>query len=72
MVWCPLNPCPQFLSLRVVASFSTYPTREAPGRPANQRLFEDGFVCAGVVEVVLVVARPHSQSHWAGDSATHL
>jgi hypothetical protein len=33
--------------------------REASGRPVNQRLFEDGFACAGVVssEVVLVVVR---------------
>jgi hypothetical protein len=28
-----------------VASFSTCPTREASGRPVNQRLFEDGFAC---------------------------
>jgi hypothetical protein len=68
----PQPPVSVFRSLRMVASFSSCPTREASGRPVNQRrLFEDGLACAGVVEVVLVLARPHSQSHWAGN-ATHL
>jgi hypothetical protein len=54
MVWYGMVP-PQppvsvfslFRSLRVVASFSTCPTREASGGPVNQRLLEDGFACAG-------------------------
>jgi hypothetical protein len=75
MVWygmVPIQPpVSVFRSLRVVASFSTCPTRKASGRPVNQRSFEDGVACAGAVEVVLVGARPHSQSHRAGD-ATHL
>jgi hypothetical protein len=32
--------------VKLVDSFSTCPTREASGRPVNQRLFEDGFACA--------------------------
>jgi hypothetical protein len=40
-------PVSVFRSPRVVASFSTCPAREASGRPVNQRLFEDGFACAG-------------------------
>jgi hypothetical protein len=51
MVWYgmvpPQPPVSVFRSLRVVASFSTCPTREASGGPVNQRLFEDGFACAG-------------------------
>jgi hypothetical protein len=48
MVWygAPSTPVSVFRSLRVVASFSTFPTREASGRPVNQRLFEDWFACA--------------------------
>jgi hypothetical protein len=43
----PQPPVSVFRSLRVVASLSTCPTREASGRPVNQRLFEDGFACVG-------------------------
>jgi coenzyme F420-reducing hydrogenase gamma subunit len=43
----PQPPVSVFRLLRVVASFSTCPTREASGGPVNQRLFEDGFACAG-------------------------
>jgi hypothetical protein len=57
--WLPRLP---FRSLRVMALFSTCSTREASGRPVNHRLFEDGVANAGVVEVVPVVARPHSES----------
>jgi hypothetical protein len=39
----PQPPVSVFRSLRVVASFSTCPTREASGGPVNQRLFEDGL-----------------------------
>jgi hypothetical protein len=37
----PQPPISVFRSLRVVASFSTCPTREASGGQVNQRLFEE-------------------------------
>jgi hypothetical protein len=49
MVWCPLNPH-QCVPVTEGGGFIQHlPTREAsgPGRPVNQRLFEDGFACAG-------------------------